>query len=30
MAHAIVLAILSMITGTFWGIISTFLIKLFL
>tara|TARA_B110000495_G_C22430435_1_gene271315 strand:- start:35 stop:346 length:312 start_codon:yes stop_codon:yes gene_type:complete len=30
MPHAIVLAILSMITGTFWGIISTFLIKLFL
>ena len=29
MPHAIVLAILSMITGTFWGIISTFLIKLF-
>ena len=27
MPHAIVLAILSMITGTSWGMISTFLIK---
>jgi uncharacterized membrane protein len=30
MPHAIVLAILSMATGTFWGIITTSLIQLFI
>jgi len=30
MPHAIVLAILSMVTGTFWGILSAWMLQYFL